>query len=83
MVRINLEFVRPFGCSNDVEFTFNSFLDPKFGGRSGAYRMVRAVDTIDPYTVRFTLKEHREKLGSADVTRDPRASYRARTDYRR
>jgi peptide/nickel transport system substrate-binding protein len=41
----------------DVTYTFRSFLDPKFGGRSGAYRMVRAVDTVDPYTVRFTLKE--------------------------
>ena len=41
----------------DVTYTFRSFLDPKFGGRSGAYRMVSAVDTVDPYTVRFTLKE--------------------------
>jgi peptide/nickel transport system substrate-binding protein len=41
----------------DVTYTFRSFLDPAFGGRSGAYRMVRAVDAVDAYTVRFTLKE--------------------------
>jgi peptide/nickel transport system substrate-binding protein len=40
----------------DVAYTFRSFLDPKFGGRSGAYRMLSAVKAIDPYTVEFTLK---------------------------
>jgi peptide/nickel transport system substrate-binding protein len=41
----------------DVAYTFRSFLDPGFGGRSGAYRIVKAVDIVDPYTVSFTLKE--------------------------
>ena len=43
--------------AEDVAYTFRSFLDPKFGGRSGAYRIVKAVDIIDPYTVSFALKE--------------------------
>ena len=44
--------------SADVVFTFRSFLDPAFtSGRKGAYRMVQAVDAVDPPTVRFTLKE--------------------------
>lgn len=43
--------------SDDVVYTFRSFLDPAFRGRSGAYRLVAAVDPIDRYTVRFTLKE--------------------------
>jgi peptide/nickel transport system substrate-binding protein len=42
--------------SDDVVYTFRSFLDPKFRGRSGAYRQVASVDPIDRYTVRFTLK---------------------------
>ena len=42
----------------DVAYTFASFLDPKFGGRSGAYRaIVRSVTALEPYTVRFTLKQ--------------------------
>jgi len=42
----------------DVVYTFGSFLDPKFGGRSGAYRaVVRSVTALEPYTVRFTLKQ--------------------------
>jgi peptide/nickel transport system substrate-binding protein len=41
----------------DVVYTFRSFLDPDFRGRSGAYRLLGAVDAVDPYTVRFTLKE--------------------------
>ena len=43
--------------AEDVAYTFRSFLDPKFGGRSGAYRIVAAVDIVDPYTVSFRLKE--------------------------
>lgn len=44
--------------SADVVFTFGSFLDPAFtSGRKGAYRMVQAVEAVDPLTVRFTLKE--------------------------
>lgn len=42
--------------SEDVVYTFRSFLDPDFKGRSGAYRQVAAVDALDRYTVRFTLK---------------------------
>ena len=42
----------------DVVYTFGSFLDPKFGGRSGAYRaIVKSVTALDPYTVRITLKQ--------------------------
>jgi peptide/nickel transport system substrate-binding protein len=43
--------------ADDVVYTFGSFLDPKFGGRSGAYRMVASVNALDPYTVEFKLKE--------------------------
>ena len=43
--------------SEDVVYTFRSFLDPKFGGRSGAYRLLAAVDAPDKYTVEFRLKE--------------------------
>ena len=43
--------------SDDVVYTFRSFLDPNFRGRSGAYRLLAAVNPIDRYTVEFTLKE--------------------------
>ena len=43
--------------SDDVVYTFRSFLDPKFGGRSNAYRLLAAVNPIDRYTVEFKLKE--------------------------
>ena len=43
--------------ADDVVYTFRSFLDPEFRGRSGAYRLLRSVDLLDRYTVRFTLKE--------------------------
>lgn len=43
--------------SEDVAYTFRSFLDPGFRGRSGAYRLVAAVNPIDRYTVEFRLKE--------------------------
>jgi len=42
--------------SADVVYTFRSFLDPTFKGRSGAYRVLAAVNPIDPYTVEFKLK---------------------------
>lgn len=41
----------------DVAYTFRSFLDPAFGGRSGAYRVLASVEALDPYTVEFRLKE--------------------------
>lgn len=43
--------------AEDVAYTFRSFLDPTFRGRSGAYRNVKSVDIVDPYTVAFRLKE--------------------------
>jgi peptide/nickel transport system substrate-binding protein len=43
--------------SEDVVYTFRSFLDPSFRGRSGAYRMLASVDASDRYTVEFKLKE--------------------------
>lgn len=43
--------------SEDVVYTFRSFLDPTFRGRSGAYRVVASVDALDRYTVQFKLKE--------------------------
>jgi peptide/nickel transport system substrate-binding protein len=43
--------------AEDVVYTFRSFLDPAFGGRSGAYRLLDAVDALDTHTVRFRLKE--------------------------
>src|SRR4029078_10469437 len=51
--------------SEDVVYTFRSFLDPTFKGRSGAYRVVAAVNAIDPYTVDFKLKN---PLNSFPVT---------------
>jgi peptide/nickel transport system substrate-binding protein len=41
----------------DVVYTFSSFLDPSFRGRSGAYRLLASVRALDGYTVEFTLKE--------------------------
>jgi peptide/nickel transport system substrate-binding protein len=43
--------------ADDVVYTFRSFLDPAFRGRSGAYRLLAAVNAIDRYTVEFRLKE--------------------------
>jgi peptide/nickel transport system substrate-binding protein len=44
--------------ADDVVHTFGSFIDPNFiSPRKGAYRMLDRVEAVDPYTVRFTLKE--------------------------
>ena len=44
--------------ADDVVHTFGSFIDPSFiSPRKGAYRMLDRVEAVDPYTVRFTLKE--------------------------
>lgn len=44
--------------ADDVVFTFNCFIDPSFvSPRKGAYRSLQRVEAIDPYTVRFVLKE--------------------------
>ncbi len=43
--------------AEDVAYTFRSFLDPSFRGRSGGYRNVKSVDIVDAYTVAFHLKE--------------------------
>ncbi|MBY0494227.1 MAG: ABC transporter substrate-binding protein [Cyanobacteria bacterium] len=44
--------------ADDVVFTFGSFIDPKFvSPRKGAYRSLDRVEAVDPYTVRFVLKE--------------------------
>jgi peptide/nickel transport system substrate-binding protein len=43
--------------SEDVVYTFRSFLDPSFRGRSGAYRVLASVDALDRYTVQFKLRE--------------------------
>jgi peptide/nickel transport system substrate-binding protein len=42
--------------ANDVAYTFRSFLDPAFRGRSGAYTNVQSVEIVDPSTVAFHLK---------------------------
>jgi peptide/nickel transport system substrate-binding protein len=42
--------------SDDVVYTFRSFLDPTFKGRSGAYRVLAAVSPLDRYSVEFKLK---------------------------
>jgi len=42
--------------AEDVAYTFRSLIDPKFIGRTNAYRGVAAVDILDPYTVAFRLK---------------------------
>jgi peptide/nickel transport system substrate-binding protein len=44
--------------SADVVYTFRSLLDPAFlSPRKGAYRMVKAIDARDRYTVAFSLTE--------------------------
>ena len=43
--------------ADDVVYTFRSFLDPNFRGRSGAYRLLASVNARDKYTVEFRLKE--------------------------
>ena len=44
--------------ADDVVHTFSSFIDPSFvSPRKGAYRTLDRVEAVDPYTVRFTLKE--------------------------
>jgi peptide/nickel transport system substrate-binding protein len=42
--------------ADDVAYTFRSLIDPKFVGRTNAYRGVGAVDILDRYTVAFRLK---------------------------
>jgi peptide/nickel transport system substrate-binding protein len=52
--------------SADVVYTFSSFLDPAFvSGWKGGYRLLRSVDAVDRYTVRFSLKE---PFGSFPIT---------------
>ncbi len=44
--------------ADDVVYTFGSFIDPAFvSPRKGAYRALDKVEAVDPYTVRFSLKE--------------------------
>jgi peptide/nickel transport system substrate-binding protein len=44
--------------SADVVYTFSSFLDPSFvSGWKGGYRLLRSVEPVDRYTVRFSLAE--------------------------
>ena len=50
--------------SDDVVYTFRSFLDPTFKGRSGAYRVLAGVNAIDRYSVEFKLKN---PLGSFPI----------------
>ena len=42
---------------DDVVYTFRSFLDPTFRGRSGAYRLLKSVNARDRHTVEFNLSE--------------------------
>jgi peptide/nickel transport system substrate-binding protein len=42
--------------AEDVAYTFRTLIDPKFIGRTNAYRNLGAVDILDPYTVAFRLK---------------------------
>jgi peptide/nickel transport system substrate-binding protein len=43
--------------ADDVVYTFRSLIDPNFRGRTGAYRILAAVNALDRYTVEFKLKE--------------------------
>jgi peptide/nickel transport system substrate-binding protein len=43
--------------SDDVVYTFRSFLDPTFRGRSGAYRLLKSVNARDRYTIELNLSE--------------------------
>lgn len=44
--------------ADDVTYTFGSFIDPNFvSPRKGAYRSLARVEAVDPYIVRFVLKE--------------------------
>jgi peptide/nickel transport system substrate-binding protein len=42
--------------AEDVAYTFRTLIDPKFVGRTNAYRNLGAVDILVPYTVAFRLK---------------------------
>jgi peptide/nickel transport system substrate-binding protein len=42
--------------ADDVVYTFRSFLDPKFRGRTAPYRVLASVTALDRYTVEFKLK---------------------------
>lgn len=42
--------------AEDVVYTFRSFLDPAFRGRTAPYRVLAAVNPVDRYTVEFKLK---------------------------
>jgi peptide/nickel transport system substrate-binding protein len=42
--------------ADDVVYTFRSFLDPGFRGRTAAYRILAGVNRLDRYTVEFKLK---------------------------
>ncbi len=44
--------------SADVVHTFGSLIDPAFvSGRKGAYRLLKRIEAIDRYTVRFSLEQ--------------------------
>ena len=42
--------------AEDVAYTFRSLIDPKFIGRTNAYRNLGTVEVLDPYAVAFRLK---------------------------
>ena len=44
--------------AEDVKFTFESILDPDMNSpRAGAFSQLESIEIIDPYTIKFTLKE--------------------------
>ncbi len=44
--------------AEDVKYTFESILDPEMNSpKASPYKKIESIDIIDPYTVKFTLKE--------------------------
>jgi peptide/nickel transport system substrate-binding protein len=44
--------------AEDVKFTFESIIDPEMNSpKAGAYQQLDTIEVLDPYTVKFTLKD--------------------------
>ena len=44
--------------TEDVKYTFETILDPEMKSpRAAGYQDIESIDILDPYTIKFTLKE--------------------------
>ncbi len=44
--------------AEDVKYTFESILDPEMNSpKAAAYKKIESIEVLDPYTIKFTLKE--------------------------